>query len=493
MSVSISNGKLAVWAGRHSLIVGVLGTLMALAVTAISLATLLAARNQALDHAHDTSGNVTSVLVSNIERTFETSDNALLALIAAWQNPAVQSMDSADRHKIFFNSTSARYLTGAGVTDSRGSLIDGCCGNTHHWNFSDRDYFVVHRESPNAGLYLSSPYRARSRSGVEAIALSRRINQPDGSFGGVVMVAIDLAYFRQLLSKLDVGPHGVTAVVRTDGTVIARNPPLSTAQTIKSATFFSRMVNHDSGFYAARSSIDGTVRLYTFQRIPGTPLIAVVAPAEIDILASSRRMTWMVGVSTATIGIAFCVVVWLLAFALREHVKTQVLLTELTQTDSLTGVRNRRALDEFLENEWERLRRNESCLSVLFIDADHFKQYNDTYGHAQGDLALKHLATCIRRHACRRGDLAARYGGEEFVVVLPDTDETGAVQVAEAIRHEVETGPIHLSESLARFTVSIGCATGRRAYPRSLAELTKKADSALYAAKRGGRNAVVLG
>lgn len=251
------------------------------------------------------------------------------------------------------------------------------------------------------------------------------------------------------------------------------------------------MANHDSGFYAARSSIDGTVRLYTFQRIPGTPLIAVVAPAESDILAGSRRMNWMVGVSTASIGIAFCVVVWLLAFALREHVKTQVLLTELTQTDPLTGVKNRRALDEFLANEWERLRRNDSCLSVLFIDADHFKQYNDRYGHAQGDLALKHLAACIRQHAIRRGDLTARYGGEEFVVVLPDTDEAGAMQVAEAIRHEVENGSIGNSGTLARFTVSIGCATGRRAHPRSLAELTNNADSALYVAKRGGRNAVV--
>nr|WP_258168476.1 sensor domain-containing diguanylate cyclase [Paraburkholderia sp. BL21I4N1] len=464
---------------------------MALAATAISLATLQAARNEALEHAHDTSGNVTSVLVSNIERTFETSNNALLTLIAAWQNPAVQSMDSAVRHQIFFNSTPAEYLTGAGVTDSKGRLIDGCCGTSHHWSFSDRDYFVVQRESANAGLYLSSTYRARSRNGVEAIALSRRINQPDGSFGGVVMVAIDLAYFRQLLSKLDVGPHGITAIVRTDGTVIARNPPLNKAQIITSTTFFSRMANHDSGFYAARSSIDGTVRLYTFQRIPGTPLIAVVAPAESDILAGFRRMAWMVGVSTATIGIAFCVVVWLLAFALGEHVKTQVLLTELTQTDPLTGVKNRRALDEFLENEWERLHRNDSCLSVLFIDADHFKQYNDSYGHAQGDLALKHLAACIRRHAIRRGDLIARYGGEEFVVVLPDTDETGAAQVAEAIRGEVENGPIDFSGTLPRFTVSIGCATGRRAYPRSLAELTNNADSALYAAKRGGRNAVV--
>jgi diguanylate cyclase (GGDEF)-like protein len=105
---------------------------------------------------------------------------------------------------------------------------------------------------------------------------------------------------------------------------------------------------------------------------------------------------------------------------------------------------------------------------------------------------LKYLAACIRQHAIRRGDLTARYGGEEFVVVLPDTDEAGAMQVAEAIRHEVANGSIDFSGTPTRLTVSIGCATGRRAHPRSLAELTGNADSALYAAKRGGRNAVVL-
>ncbi|MFX6019075.1 diguanylate cyclase, partial [Acinetobacter baumannii] len=93
-------------------------------------------------------------------------------------------------------------------------------------------------------------------------------------------------------------------------------------------------------------------------------------------------------------------------------------------------MKNRRALDVALENEWDRLQRNDSRLSVLFIDADHFKRYNDAHGHAQGDVALQYLAQCISKHARRRGDLAARYGGEEFVVLLPDTGETGATRIA---------------------------------------------------------------
>lgn len=252
------------------------------------------------------------------------------------------------------------------------------------------------------------------------------------------------------------------------------------------------MVNHDSGFYAAPSISDGVVRLYTFQRVPGTPLIAVIAPAESDVLASWKRLSWIVGISASSVSLAFCTVVWLLAFALRDHAKAQVLLKELTQTDPLTGLKNRRALDHALENEWGRLQRGNGSLSLLFVDADSFKQYNDEHGHAQGDIALKRLAECINRHVRRPGDLAARYGGEEFVVVLPNTEKTGAVQIAEAIRQEVERGRLTVpSEAIPHFTVSIGCATGRHSRPSSLDQLINSADLALYEAKRSGRNAVV--
>ncbi|MDR5671098.1 hypothetical protein KPA97_67845, partial [Burkholderia cenocepacia] len=101
------------------------------------------------------------------------------------------------------------------------------CSATHRWDFADRDYFKVHRDADNVGLYVSQPYRARSRSGKESIALSRRIERPDHAFDGIAVVAIDLAYFEQLLSRLDVGPNGVSAIVRADGTILARNPSLN--------------------------------------------------------------------------------------------------------------------------------------------------------------------------------------------------------------------------------------------------------------------------
>ena len=490
-------GRAAIIAGRHPFIVGALGMLLAASVLGVSLLTLVAARDTAILHAHETSRNVAAVLSSNISRTIDSSDQSLQALIAALDKPAVQHMEPGVRHELLFSPTAAtRYVTGMGVTDERGQLIDGCCSRTHHWNFSDRDYFLVHRQSNKFGLYISAVYQARSRGGVDSMALSRRINNADGSFKGIALVAIDVEYFRRLLDGLDVGSRGVTAIVRTDGTLVARNPALAAAFTrnfSKSLTF-PRMVNHESGFYTARSSTDGVLRLYTFERVPGTPLIAVVAPALDDILASWRTLAWMVGVSACAISFAFCAVVWLLAFALRDRALAGDRLTELTQTDPLTGLKNRRALDEVLQNEWDRLQRNDSHLSVLFVDADHFKQYNDQYGHAEGDKALKHLAARIVQRVHRRGDCVARYGGEEFVVVLPDTDAAGAYRVAEGIREQLEsswqTGREAGSAAVHPFTVSIGCATGRRASPATCEELTKAADIALYEAKRAGRNCV---
>ncbi|OXI29099.1 hypothetical protein CFB89_31160 [Burkholderia sp. AU16741] len=486
--------KIADWAGRHPFVVGALGTLMSLAALAISAVTLWVARSGIIEHAHETSRNVVAVLASQISRTVDTSNTALLALAADLGKPAVQRMDAGLRHDLLFERTAAQYMTGMGVTDRQGRLIDGCCGTVHRWDFSDRDYFKVHRDADDVGLYVSQPYRARSRGGKESIALSRRVERPDHTFDGIAVVAVDLAYFEQLLSRLDVGPNGVSAIVRADGTILARNPSLNDGQMkrLRRSTSFKRMVNSESGFYPARSSIDGTVRLYTYQRIPGTPLIAVVAPAEDDVLAGIRRLSWAVGVSASVICALFCAVVWLLAFALRDNFHKQTLLTDLTRTDPLTGLRNRRALDTALADEWERLQRGSGgTLSVLFIDADHFKQYNDRHGHAQGDTALRFLAECIRAHTRRRGDLAARYGGEEFVAVLPDTDENGAAQVAEAIRREVERNRLDgFAETVPAFTVSIGCATGRRTRHASMLALSHQADMALYRAKREGRNRV---
>ena len=131
-------------------------------------------------------------------------------------------MDAGLRHDLLFERTAAQYVTGMGVTDRHGQLIDGCCGTTHRWDFSDRDYFKVHRDADNVGPTCPRPI-ARARAAAESIALSRRIERPDHTFNGIAVVAIDIAYFEQLLSGLDVGPNGVSAILRADGAILAKS------------------------------------------------------------------------------------------------------------------------------------------------------------------------------------------------------------------------------------------------------------------------------
>nr|WP_279653808.1 diguanylate cyclase [Pseudomonas morbosilactucae] len=172
-------------------------------------------------------------------------------------------------------------------------------------------------------------------------------------------------------------------------------------------------------------------------------------------------------------------------------------LLELNQTlevlaseDKLTGLANRRRFDAFLDVEFQRAKRSGLPLSLILIDVDFFKRYNDHYGHLAGDECLKNISRLIQACVGRPGDMVARYGGEEIAVVLPNTDEAGARRVAEAIRHDIErAGLPHQGSPLGMITVSAGGATCLGADETCHQErLIELADQALYAAKSAGRN-----
>nr|WP_206171228.1 diguanylate cyclase [Trinickia terrae] len=169
-------------------------------------------------------------------------------------------------------------------------------------------------------------------------------------------------------------------------------------------------------------------------------------------------------------------------------------LRRLTHSDGLTGLSNRRYLDEYLGAEWRRGARHESELAMLMIDVDNFKPYNDTYGHVAGDDALKQIAETVANCLGRPGDLAARFGGEEFAVVLPGTPPGGVKQLAEKIRAEVEALRLpHAGSSTGEYlTVSIGGASLVPAAEMPITSLVELADFALYQAKREGKNRVVI-
>jgi diguanylate cyclase (GGDEF)-like protein/PAS domain S-box-containing protein len=177
---------------------------------------------------------------------------------------------------------------------------------------------------------------------------------------------------------------------------------------------------------------------------------------------------------------------------LREQ--TMVLRSQ-TFSDGLTGIANRRHFDVAIEKEMRRAMRTSSPLSLLMIDIDHFKDYNDHYGHQQGDGCLIRVAAELAAMLQRPTDLLARYGGEEFAAILPDTDAGQALRMAEAIRERAAALRIpheKTGNALKHITVSIGIATQHPQQVLEIATLIGAADSALYLAKRSGRNRVMV-
>ncbi len=201
-----------------------------------------------------------------------------------------------------------------------------------------------------------------------------------------------------------------------------------------------------------------------------------------------------------TAGLA-CMGVAILGYGVRhsitqsQYMQARDQMEELTMIDELTQIMNRRGCDYALTGEWQRAQRNRDSLALLLLDIDHFKQFNDTHGHQQGDARLVSVAHCIRDTLTRGPDHVFRYGGEEFIVILPQTRLDGALLVAERIRQAVMdlavTDQRAGSESEIPLTVSIGVVAHEPyASLYTASNMITSADQALYSAKRAGRNCV---
>ena len=481
---------------RVPMLAGIIGTAIAISMAVLSFAALWQGRAQALRNAHQASANLVATLSADIARNIESSDLSLRTIVSGEQNPAVMALPPDLRKLVLFDgATAMNYVGGAFVMNREGRIVIERDPSEHaELLFNDRDYFKVHAENPHAGLFISGPYDSRLRNGAASLAMSRRIDAPDGAFAGVAVIALNVAYFRTLLSRVGVGRSGSAFIVQQDGVMIARKPvsPADSSNNVARSPTFAAMKDAPSGSYISTSPLDGVRRLYTFQRVPGTHLIVAVAPAEDDVLQAWRQRSIVIGGLTLMFGSCFIVLSWLLAMSLRSRAIAQEKLQRLAGTDALTGLCNRRALDRRLDEEWRRARRTDQPVSMLFIDVDYFKLYNDTHGHSMGDDALVAVADCMQNSVKRPGDIVARYGGEEFVVVLPGTPGSSAFAFAERLRVKVESLAIPNSAApKGVLTISIGCATASPRQIDDALKLINSADTALYLAKRAGRNRAI--
>ena len=168
-------------------------------------------------------------------------------------------------------------------------------------------------------------------------------------------------------------------------------------------------------------------------------------------------------------------------------------LDALSNTDGLTGIANRRNFDYILSQEWNRAKRAGTPLALIMIDVDHFKNFNDYYGHLAGDDCLRTLAQSMAQTVRRAGDLVARYGGEEFVVLLPRMDGQQAMEIAQNILGEIRLLALpHAATPLGFVTVSLGIASFVPSESQAPKDLISAADAAMYQAKQAGRNCLKM-
>ena len=585
-------------------------------------------RRDALKAAEIDVTNLAQSLVQHAEDSFEMADGLVMGLVhrleAEGTGPVALARVQSD---INFRKGAMGRVRGLFVYDHEGRwLATSENVDLNAFNNSDRDYFKYHKGSKDPGLLIGNPVKSRS-GGQWIIPASRRFNNPDGSFAGVVLATIDASYFADFYKRFDLGASGVIAMLAKNGVVLARSidNETSVGRDLSNSPLIKDMHGRPSAsVYYFQSTFNGSWRLAYYKMSDRFPIIIVATEAKNEVLAPWReeamfRMALVLLLISLVGGTGFYLVrqllerqrigavlaakeadfrllaeessdmvmrigfderilyvspaclkivgwsaeqltgtpalagvnpedlphvretvhhlkqgeleetrliyrtrhsgggeIWLesalratrdavtgrisgvvaISRDMTEHKDLEAKLATLASQDGLTGLANRRHFDELLQTEWRRAAGDETPLSLLMVDVDNFKKFNDQYGHQAGDACLKAVARVLSAEARRPGDLAARYGGEEFILLLPNTDEVGCASVAARLRESLAALniPHALNLPTQRVTLSAGGATG---WPGADAvnnhpSLVAAADRALYAAKHSGRDRFVM-
>jgi diguanylate cyclase (GGDEF)-like protein len=456
--------------------------------SAVCASVLVDMRRGDIELARQTLENLASGIETDVGRNIELYDLSLRAVVSNMVMPELKDVPKAIRQLILFDhAATASHFGAIQVFDARGNLqVDASTLDPLPENRADEQYFTAHRDKADLGLFVSRPML---HHGAYSIVLSRRITDADGRFLGVVAGSIRFSYFHDLFGRLSLGADDTITVLRPDRTIIMRRPfDLDIIGTNLAERRNWNPANLPAdGSYSGPGPIDSTPRLY-IRRDGSSPLFVVVGRPMDTILDRWRAEAVRIGAIMLALITFVLAVTLFLAREIGRRASAEDKLEELATTDPLTGLKNRRRFDAAMDDEWRRAMRQRTALSLLMIDADHFKAYNDTFGHQAGDQVLVGIAICISDSVKRAGDCAARYGGEEFAVLLPGTNAADALKVAEMVRMKV----MGWCDDAMQSTVSIGIASAVPNAGSDWPQLVHAADKALYAAKAAGRNRCVL-
>jgi len=400
-------------------------------------------------------------------------------------------------------------LHGLFVYDVQGHWI-ASSGNFVPTNASnaDRAYFIWHRTHNDTNLLIGRVIRSRS-TGDLVIPVSVRLNDSQGHFAGVALATVRVDYFRQHYSYFALGNKDTLGLILADASAlyIRPFPDNVIGRTLSTSPLFkTELKAASSGNATWRSSLDGIVRVFGYARLERYPLI-VTAGYDLD----NIRREWMAAnLINVLLNLALLLAIAGMGFLLLRQVGTNVrnqieltyvrdeltninhTLQSLALVDGLTGLANRRQFDALLEQGLLRSLKTGDPISLVMIDIDCFKRFNDTYGHVAGDECLQDVAWALKNSVHFHGDVVARYGGEEFAIIMPNTAASEAKIVAErAVRAVMDLGIAHESTEVPEGIVTISAGYGAlvsEGKPAEAEQLKKEADRALYQAKRNGRN-----
>ena len=461
-------------------------------------------RHQDLTSARVASVNLTQAMAQQAQDTFLQAD-LVLASLADWIQSDGFGPDMRPRmHNTFVRRVqSLEQLQGLFLFDKQGhwvvtsfdKLVKGA-------GVADREYFLFHQQNASLIAHIGPAIRSR-QDGQWIIPVSRRVNDKDGNFQGVLMAGIKMGYFDKFFRSFSLDEKSEMTLALSDGTLLARRPydearigwPLAEEPIFKHDTVVGL-----GGETVIRSAVDGVVRLYGHRHLQAYPLVVTAAMSEEAILAGWSGRAFQSSLIVALVVLGICLFGWVFARQVRnsERIeadlrKAQEALELIATHDSLTGLANRRLFERALDIEFGRGARQHSPLSLIMVDIDFFKRYNDTYGHVAGDHCLAQVAQVLKDCCHRKADLAVRYGGEEFAVLLPDTNLSGAMALAEQIRHRViDRHIVHSGSPTGYLTVSLGCYAFVPSSLDSIEVFIQRADAALYQAKHEGRNRVAV-
>ena len=382
------------------------------------------------------------------------------------------------------------YLVGLNIVDPNGDVVHGNSDIVRP-NLRQRNFFSVHASRTVEGLYIGPPQASLIFDDQWTVGISKALRHPDGSLDRVLLGIIDLQYFFQSYRELIKDPGLTMTILSPEGLVYSRIPGHSSSVGQQYPEFtsdgrLSERIRQQGGMYLKNN--EGITEAVIFKQLDDLPLIIRIAKSENAMLAPWRptgRLLILLGV---VISLTLLYFAFFAIAAQKKQEATMEVLRIQSTTDELTRLSNRRHFLEGAQLETKKALRSDLPLSLIMIDLDHFKKINDQFGHHTGDMVLRECADLLKK-SCRETDLIGRIGGEEFVLLLPATDQYGAMSITEKIRHIIANHRFSNHQQGLNVTASLGV-TQLQKEEDGLNKALTRADDLLYEAKNAGRNTI---